>query len=91
MGIIIMLEMAFTIRIEHGAFFPAPIFEGNPQYINFQSGYLKKAGIDLLKKNFPFLNLDEFLKKPCIQRLSVLLTVGAIANYVESKIGLNRN
>lgn len=84
LDIVFRLEKAFGIKIPREELFPAENLMTNPEFVN--NGKLTPAGLAELKDKMPHTDLATFERNPDINKLGDLFTVGAIVNYVESKL-----
>jgi acyl carrier protein len=83
LDIVFRLEKAFDIKITRGELFPEDIFT-DAKYI--QDGRVNELGLAELRKQIPFVQLDEFAKNPIVQDFASLLTVADLCRFVESKL-----
>jgi acyl carrier protein len=65
--------------------FPAESLLNDPEYVS--NGKLTEKGLAGLRDKMPHTDLAEFESDPDINKLGDLFTVGAIVNYVETKLG----
>jgi acyl carrier protein len=84
LDIVFRLEKAFEIKIPREELFPAESLMNNPEFVN--NGKLTEVGMVQLREKMPHTNLAGFEDDPDINKLGDLFTVGAIVNYVESKL-----
>jgi acyl carrier protein len=84
LDIVFRLEKTFGIKIPREELFPAESLMSNPVFIN--SGKLTEAGLAELREKMPHTDLATFENDPDINKLGDLFTVGAIVNYVDSKL-----
>jgi acyl carrier protein len=84
LDIVFRLEKAFEIKIPREELFPVENLMNNSEFI--QNGKLTEKGLAELREKMTHTNLSEFEKDPDINKLGDLFTVGAIVNYVESKL-----
>jgi len=84
LDIVFRLEKAFGIKIPREELFPAENLMNNPEFIN--NGKFTTKGLTELREKIPHTNLSTFENDPDINKLGDLFTVGAIVNYVETKL-----
>jgi len=84
LDIVFRLEKAFGIKIPREELFPAESLLNNPEFVS--NGKLTEAGLTELREKVPHTDLTAFESDPDINKLGDLFTVGAIVNYVESKL-----
>ena len=84
LDIVFRLEKAFGIKIPREELFPAEALMNNPEFVN--NGKLTEIGLNELRDKMPHTDLAGFENDPDINKLGDLFTVGAIVNYVETKV-----
>src|SRR4030042_1912317 len=84
LDIVFRLEKAFSIKIPREELFPAESLMNNPDFIN--NGKLTELGLAELREKMPHTDLATFENNPDINKLGDLFTVGAIVNYVDTKL-----
>jgi len=84
LDIVFRLEKIFGIKIPREELFPAESLMNNSGFVN--NGKLTESGLKELRQTIPHIDLSEFENDPDINKLGNLFTVGAIVNYVESKL-----
>jgi acyl carrier protein len=84
LDIVFRLEKTFGIKIPREELFPAESLMNNSSFIS--NGKLTETGLNELRQKIPHIDLSEFEKNPDINKLGNLFTVGAIVNYVDSKL-----
>ena len=84
LDIVFRLEKAFEIKIPREELFPVENLMNNAEFI--QNGKLTEKGLAELREKMTQTDLSEFEKDPDINKLGDLFTVGAIVNYIESKL-----
>jgi len=84
LDIVFRLEKAFGIKIPREELFPAESLMNNPEFVS--NGKLTEAGLTELREKVSHADLTAFESDPDINKLGDLFTVGAIVNYVESKL-----
>jgi len=84
LDIVFRLEKAFGIKIPREELFPAEGLMNNSGFI--KNGKLTEKGLSELRDKMPHTDLAAFENNPDINKLGDLFTVGAIVNYVESKL-----
>ncbi len=85
LDIVFRLEKAFGIKIPREELFPAENLMTNPQFVN--NGKLTETGLNELRTKMPHTDITKFEKNPDINKLGDLFTVGAIVNYLQTKVG----
>ncbi len=84
LDIVFRLEKEFSIKIPREELFPAESLMNDPELVS--NGKLTEKGIKELRERLPHTDLADFEKDPDVNRLGDLFTVGAIVNYVDSKL-----
>jgi len=84
LDIVFRLEKAFGIKIPREELFPVENLMNNPEFVN--NGKLTETGLTELKNAMPHTDFTAFESNPDINKLGDLFTVGAIVNYVETKL-----
>jgi acyl carrier protein len=84
LDIVFRLEKAFGIKIPREELFPAESLMNNPEFVD--NGKFTKEGLAELRAKISHTDLSSFEKDPDINKLGDLFTVGAIVNYVETKL-----
>ncbi|MFA5251865.1 MAG: acyl carrier protein [Phycisphaerae bacterium] len=84
LDIVFRLEKAFGIKIQREELFPAESLMSNPQFIS--NGKLTGAGLAELREKMPHTDITTFENDPDINKLGDLFTVGAIVNYIDTKL-----
>ncbi len=84
LDIVFRLEKAFGIKIPREELFPAESLMSNPAFIN--NGKLTEAGLAELREKMPHTDITTFENDPDINKLGDLFTVGAIVNYIDTKL-----
>ncbi|HEX40692.1 MAG TPA: acyl carrier protein [Phycisphaerales bacterium] len=84
LDIVFRLEKAFGIKIPREELFPAESMMNNPEFV--KNGKLTELGLRELREKVPHTDITEFQNDPDINKLGDLFTVGAIVNYVDSKL-----
>ena len=84
LDIVFRLEKAFGIKIPREELFPAESLMNNPELVN--NGKLTESGLSELREKMPHTDLAVFENDPDINKLGDLFTVGAIVNYVDTKL-----
>ena len=85
LDIVFRLEKAFGVKIPREELFPAESLMNNPELIS--NGKFTEAGLSELRSKIPHTDFSAFESDPDINKLGDLFTVGAIVNYVETKLG----
>ena len=85
LDIVFRLEKAFGVKIPREELFPAESLMNNPELIS--NGKFTEAGLSELRSKIPHTDFSAFENDPDINKLGDLFTVGAIVNYVETKLG----
>jgi acyl carrier protein len=86
LDIVFRLEKSFDVKIPRGDLFPDDIFS-SPEYV--QGGKLTEAGFGQLKDRMPHADLSQMSSTPAIAEVANIVTVDAVVNYLERKIGEN--
>ena len=84
LDIVFRLEKSFGIKIPREELFPAESLMNNSGFVS--SGKLTETGLKELRQKIPHIDISAFENDPDINKLGDLFTVGAIVNYVESKL-----
>jgi len=84
LDIVFRLEKAFGIKIPREELFPGESLINNPEFVN--NGKLTERGLSELRDKVPHTDFSTFEDNPDINKLGDLFTVGAIVNYVETKL-----
>ncbi|MHC4639238.1 MAG: acyl carrier protein [Planctomycetota bacterium] len=85
LDIVFRLEKAFGVKIPREELFPAESLMNNPELVS--NGKFTEIGLAELRDKVPHTDLSAFENDPDINKLGDLFTVGAIVNYVETKLG----
>lgn len=84
LDIVFRLEKAFSIKIPREELFPAESMINNPDFV--KNGKLTEIGLKELRENVPHTDITAFENDPDINKLGDLFTVGAIVNYLDTKL-----
>ena len=84
LDIVFRLEKVFGIKIPREELFPAESLMNNSEFVN--NGKLTEMGLTELRDKMPHTDFTAFENDPDINKLGDLFTVGAIVNYVETKL-----
>lgn len=84
LDIVFRLEKAFGTKIPREELFPAETLMNNSGFVS--NGKLTEAGLNELRQKIPHIDLSSFENDPDINKLGDLFTVGAIVNYIDSKL-----
>ena len=84
LDIVFRLEKAFGIKIPREELFPAESLMNNSEFVS--NGKFTEVGLNELRQKLPHTDLASFENDPDINKLGDLFTVGAIVNYVDSKL-----
>ena len=84
LDIVFRLEKAFGIKIPREELFPAESLMNNAEFVS--NGKLTETGVNELRQKIPHMDISAFESDPDINKLGDLFTVGAIINYVDSKL-----
>ena len=84
LDIVFRLEKTFGIKIPREELFPAESLMNNPEFVN--NGKFTEVGLAELREKIPHTDLTAFENDPDINKLGDLFTVGAIVNYVDTKL-----
>ena len=85
LDIVFRLEKAFGVKIPREELFPAESLMNNPELVS--NGKFTEIGLAELRDKVPHTDFSAFESDPDINKLGDLFTVGAIVNYVETKLG----
>ena len=85
LDIVFRLEKAFGVKIPREELFPAESLMNNSELVS--NGKFTEIGLAELRDKVPHTDLSAFENDPDINKLGDLFTVGAIVNYVETKLG----
>ena len=85
LDIVFRLEKAFGVKIPREELFPAESLMNSPELIS--NGKFTEIGLAELRDKVPHTDFSAFESDPDINKLGDLFTVGAIVNYVETKLG----
>jgi len=85
LDIVFRLEKAFGVKIPREELFPAESLMNNPEFVS--NGKFTEIGLAELRDKVPHTDLSAFESDPDINKLGDLFTVGAIVNYIETKLG----
>ena len=85
LDIVFRLEKAFGVKIPREELFPAETLMNNPELVS--NGKFTEIGLAELRDKVPHTDLSAFENDPDINKLGDLFTVGAIVNYIETKLG----
>jgi len=88
LDILFRLEKAFGIKIPREELFPAESLMNNPEFVN--NGKFTEKGLTELRDRIPHTDLSILENDPDVNKLGDLFTVGAIVNYVETKLNAAR-
>ena len=83
LDIVFKLEKSFDIKIPREELFPEDILN-SAEYVT--DGKLTDAGLELLRKRMPFLDLKSFADDPAVQNFGNILTVDDMCRFVQTKI-----
>jgi len=84
LDIVFRLEKTFNIKIPREELFPAESMLTNAEYV--KEGRLTAKGLAEVKKSMPHVDFSDFEKDPDINKISDLITVGLIVNYIQGKV-----
>jgi acyl carrier protein len=84
LDIVFRLEKAFGVKIPREELFPAESLMNNPEFVS--NGKFTEIGLAELRDKVPHTDFSAFENDPDINKLGDLFTVGAIVNYVETKL-----
>ena len=85
LDIVFRLEKVFGVKIPREELFPAESLMNNPELIS--NGKFTEIGLAELRDKVPHTDFSAFENDPDINKLGDLFTVGAIVNYIETKLG----
>ena len=90
LDIVFRLEKAFSIHIDRDDLVPYDILDDTQgKYVI--KGELTTLGLEEIKRRIPSADLASFEKKPMVQNLATILTVGTLCGIVENKIRAKNN
>jgi len=84
LDIVFRLEKTFNIKVPREELFPAESILNNPEFVS--GGKLTPKGLAELKTRMPHTDLTEFEKDPDVNKIADLFNVGAIVNFLETKL-----
>jgi len=84
LDILFRLEKAFGIKIPRSELLPENVTAADPNFVS--NGVLTPAGVAELKAKMPHADIDSFAKDPKVEKLTDLLTVKMIVNFLEAKL-----
>lgn len=84
LDIVFRLEKTFNIKVPREELFPAESILNNPEFVS--GGKLTPKGLAELKARMPHTDLTEFEKDPDVNKIADLFNVGAIVNFLETKL-----
>ncbi len=84
LDIVFRLEKAFGIKIPREELFPAESLMNNPEYVS--NGKLTEKGLEEFKKRMPHTDFSSFESDPDVNKIADLFTVGAVVNFVETRV-----
>ena len=84
LDIVFRLEKNFNIKIPRGELFPENLASADAAFA--EDGVVTAAGIEELKKQLPFANVDAFAQDPKVENIQDMFTVQMIVNFVEAKL-----
>ena len=83
LDIVFRLEKVFSIKIPKDELFPVDMLN-NPEYVD--GDRMTPVGLEKLKASMPHADFTEFESDPDVSKMSDLITVKTIVNYVEGKL-----
>lgn len=84
LDIVFRLEKTFNIKVPREELFPAESVLNNPEFVS--GGKLTPKGLAELKARMPHTDLTEFEKDPDVNKIADLFNVGAIVNFLETRL-----
>ncbi|HOM61588.1 MAG TPA: acyl carrier protein [Anaerohalosphaeraceae bacterium] len=84
LDIVFRLEKTFNIKVPREELFPAESILNNSEFVS--GGKLTPKGLAELKARMPHTDLTEFEKDPDVNKIADLFNVGAIVNFLETKL-----
>ena len=84
LDIVFRLEKTFNIKVPREELFPAESILNNSEFVS--GGKLTPKGLAELTARMPHTDLTEFEKDPDVNKIADLFNVGAIVNFLETKL-----
>ena len=84
LDIVFRLEKSFNLKIPREELFPVEGIMDDAEFID--NGKLTEKGLVELKLRMPHADFTKFKKKPDINKMGDLFTVGAIVNFLETRV-----
>ena len=85
LDIVFRLEKTFDIKIPRGELFPENLTSADSSMV--EDGKVTAEGIEELRKQLPYANVDKLADDPQVENISNLFTVDMLVKFVASKLG----
>ncbi len=85
LDIVFRLEKTFDIKIPRGELFPENLTAADSSLV--EDGKVTAEGIEELRKQLPYANVDKLAEDPQVENISNLFTVDMLVKFVASKLG----
>jgi acyl carrier protein len=85
LDIVFRLEKTFDIKIPRGELFPENLTSADSSLV--EDGKVTAEGIEELRKQLPYANVDKLAEDPQVENISNLFTVDMLVKFVASKLG----
>ena len=85
LDIVFRLEKTFDIKIPRGELFPENLTSADSSLV--EDGKVTSDGIEELKKQLPYADVDKFAEDPQVENISNLFTVDMLVKFVAAKLG----
>ncbi len=85
LDIVFRLEKTFDIKIPRGELFPENLTSADSSLV--EDGKVTAEGIEELRKQLPYANVDKLADDPQVENISNLFTVDMLVKFVASKLG----
>lgn len=85
LDIVFRLEKSFDIKIPRGELFPENLTSADSSLV--EDGKVTADGIEELKKQLPYADVDKFAEDPQVENISNLFTVDMLVKFVAAKLG----
>lgn len=84
LDIVFRLEKNFDLKIPRGELFPESLASADSSLI--QDGLVTADGIDELRTQMPYANVDKLAADPKVENIQDLFTVDLIVKFLEAKL-----
>lgn len=85
LDIVFRLEKAFDIKIPRGELFPENLTSADSSFV--EDGKVTAEGIEELKKQLPYADVDALAEDPQVENIPNLFTVDMLVKFVAAKLG----